>query len=157
MINPKRYSRLSAGDRTVLIAIPDFPQFPKLPTEIRRKIFKYAILAQNQTPSVLQINAKTVICDPDIGLYASFESLRGLHKRFEGYQNFFLDARGKGLLSACQESRSIYEATFKDSFPAQSEYDMTYTGIHFDDEALLYIAFFGADCCKWKSYRRSDV
>jgi hypothetical protein len=102
-----------------------FHPFPRLPTELRLKIFKHAL----PVPTVLDVVATVVVSDPSFGLYMTFSlpsprSFRGnsgrnltsLDERLSPRQS-----RVFSLLSVNKESRDLYLSVYSIALPCQKE------------------------------------
>lgn len=160
MINPKRYARLSAGDRSVEKPLTEFSVFPKLPTEIRSRIFQFAARQENRGRRMIHVEAYLWLSDPDFGLYFQFNILKSPLGEFEGIHKMYRTKTGTVLLCTCRESRVAFQQVFPNRLPAL-EFQEPVHNIHFDDETMIFIENIADICLQsntiYQNCRRQDL
>jgi hypothetical protein len=103
-----------------------FELFPKLPTELRLKIFEDACPKDDQ---LLKVHATFHHSDPEMGMYLTFEVLQASRA-----------ARNFGLLGACTMSRQVYLKLHPNFLPGGSKSKIHYNA----NNTIVFIENFTA-------------
>jgi 2EXR family len=119
---------------------PQFAFFPDLPTELRRKIYSFA-LPQRGPRAILSLDAKILISDSRFGLYLLFTHPAPEARSFAPPAPKLLTAhtRALALLSLCQESRAYYLEKFSICLPLGPG---VYGRLHISSAETLFIKNF---------------
>jgi len=132
--------------------LDEFTPFPRLPIELREKIFKYALPNQGNEHWILAVEGHVRVVDEEFGVYLNFDLSNKysttFYEELSDEESFYFSSRSVVLSQVCQESRNIFLKSFPNILPAEQRMKSPYISysnygkFRFNDTTIIHIVNF---------------